>query len=610
MRPRALVVGRRLTAALVAFALLLTGASLLLVHSAYAQASERILNYGIDVTVQRDGVLRFVETIEYDFGTEERHGILRDIVTHQRYDDTYDRIYDIEIERVEADRGASASYEVETPGEGITRLRIGDAQRTVSGAHTYRITYTLANALNAFEDHDELYWNVIGSQWDVPILRTTVRVQLPAEVTPRVACFAGPTGSALACDRAQATSGGATFEHAGLEAYENVTIVVGFPKGAVPEPQPALEERWTFGRAFTLDPLRIGAALILLVGAVWAVVRLVWRGGRDVRWRGSPAEVVFGGQQGEQPVPLFEGGAYAIEYMPPEGIRPGQIGTLVDEVAHPRDVSATIVDLAARGYLTLEEIPSEGWFGKRDWRFLRTLPAPTGREPLHAYEQKLLDGLFRDGDTVELSSLKQQFSSRLAEVQDGLYEDVVQQGWFAERPDRRRNAYLGMAIFALVLSVVTVVAAAIFTTFAIVPVPLVLASLLLLVLHTRMPRRTAKGTAALRRTLGFRQFIETAETRRAEFAEHAGLFYEYLPYAVVFGCVDQWAKAFEGLALTPPSWYASSSAFNAIYFAQAMDGFADTTSSAMTSTPGGSGSSGFSGGSSGGGGGGGGGGSW
>ena len=125
-----------------------------------------------------------------------------------------------------------------------------------------------------------------------------------------------------------------------------------------------------------------------------------------------------------------------------------------------------------------------------------------------------------------------------------------------------------------------------------------------------MPRRTAKGTAALRRALGFRQFIETAETRRSEFAEKANLFYDYLPFAVVFGCVDRWAKTFEGLALPAPTWYASSNAFTAMAFADSMDGFSTTTSGTLVSTPGGSGSSGFSGGSSGGGGGGGGGGSW
>ena len=100
----------------------------------------------------------------------------------------------------------------------------------------------------------------------------------------------------------------------------------------------------------------------------------------------------------------------------------------------------------------------------------------------------------------------------------------------------------------------------------------------------------------------------------ARFAERANLFYEYLPYAIVFGATDRWAKAFEGLADEATSgagWYLSSRPLTALAFADAMDSFAVTSAGTIASTPGGSGSSGFSGGGfSGGGGGGGGGGSW
>jgi len=183
-------------------------------------------------------------------------------------------------------------------------------------------------------------------------------------------------------------------------------------------------------------------------------------------------------------------------------------------------------------------------------------------------------------------------------------------GWFNRRPDSARGLWLAISIAALAVSILLVGAAAKWTTFAIVPIPLVLGSLILLTQHGRMPRRTARGTGVLRRALGFRQYIETAETRRSEFAEKANLFYEYLPFAVVFGCVDKWADAFEDLALEPPDWYSSSRPFNAIMLGNALSGFSSTTSGTLASTPGGSGGSGFSGGSSGGGGGGGGGGSW
>jgi uncharacterized membrane protein len=147
---------------------------------------------------------------------------------------------------------------------------------------------------------------------------------------------------------------------------------------------------------------------------------------------------------------------------------------------------------------------------------------------------------------------------------------------------------------------------------ALVAVPLLIGSVLLLLSAKRMPRRTAKGTGVLRRVAGFRRFIEESEKDRARFAEQQHLFSEYLPYAIVFGATEKWARAFAGLddELTQPGWYGGSSSFTPVGFAHSVDGFTVTSAGTIASTPAGSGSSGFSGGSSGGGGGGGGGGSW
>jgi uncharacterized membrane protein len=118
----------------------------------------------------------------------------------------------------------------------------------------------------------------------------------------------------------------------------------------------------------------------------------------------------------------------------------------------------------------------------------------------------------------------------------------------------------------------------------------------------------------LRRTLAFREFVANGtEAAKAKFAEKENLFSEYLPYAIVFGVTERWARVFAMLSDTPPdtTWYRSPNPFTYAAFASSMDHFTVTTSGAITSTPAGSGSSGFGGGgSSGGGGGGGGGGSW
>lgn len=235
------------------------------------------------------------------------------------------------------------------------------------------------------------------------------------------------------------------------------------------------------------------------------------------------------------------------------------------------------------------------------------------RTPRRAYERALLDGLFRGRTEVTLSSLRNTFAARLHKVQDALYDDVVAEGWFLARPDKIRRRWRVIGWVALSASIVVLVVLAAATHAGLVGVPLVVGGLLLVLGATRMPRRTAKGTGVLQRVEGFRRFIDESEKQRARFAEQKHLFSEYLPYAIVFGATEKWAKAFAGLEgeLPEPSWYGGSGAFSAVAFSHSIDGFTVSTAGTITSTPSGSGSgSGFSGGFSGGGGGGGGGGSW
>ena len=126
------------------------GALLFVTAPARAQSSERIVDYGVDITIGDDGTLTIVETIDYDFGAVRRHGILRDIPTRLHYDDTYDRIYPLDVLEVRASEGTPAGYEVESAPGGITRIRVGDADIEITGRHTYELTYTVEAALNGF----------------------------------------------------------------------------------------------------------------------------------------------------------------------------------------------------------------------------------------------------------------------------------------------------------------------------------------------------------------------------------------------------------------------------------------------------------------------------
>jgi uncharacterized membrane protein len=215
---------------------------------------------------------------------------------------------------------------------------------------------------------------------------------------------------------------------------------------------------------------------------------------------------------------------------------------------------------------------------------------------------------------VTLHALKNTFHSDLVRIEGELYDDSVAHGWFAKRPDRVRSKWLVIGIVLSVVGAVAVGLAAGFTHAGLVPVPILLTGLVLTAGHRWMPARTAKGSAALSQVLGFRRYIETAEADRMQFAEQENIWATYLPYAIVFGATDKWARAFEGLGADQQagvsSWYISPYPFSPAGFSGSMSSFADSTAGAIVSTPSSSGGSGFSGGFSGGGGGGGGGGSW
>lgn len=199
-----------------------------------------------------------------------------------------------------------------------------------------------------------------------------------------------------------------------------------------------------------------------------------------------------------------------------------------------------------------------------------------------------------------------------------LYHDAMDRRLFTGDPEHARQLWAGIGVLVAVAGGGLAFLLGSTYGFGLVGVSVVLVGVLLVVMHSAMARRTAAGSELLRRTLGFRRYMETAEKDRAAFAEREGIFSEYLPYAIVFGIVERWAKAFEGLdreaarAMQGLGWYVGQGMFSPSAFSSELSTFSSTVSSTIAYAPGSSGSSGFSsgGGFSGGGGGGGGGGSW
>ncbi|MEK7861707.1 MAG: DUF2207 domain-containing protein [Chloroflexota bacterium] len=548
-----------------------------------------IESFDAQIEIQSDGRLQIEERIDVDFGRLERHGIFRDIpVVYDWPQETRkQRVYELQVLSVADAQRRAIRYESSRSGANA-QIKIGDPDRTITGRQSYVISYTVRGVLNAFSEHDELYWNVTGGKWPVPILKASATVRAPAALA-QTTCYVGPLGSTDRCASTQGLARGAVFT-AGrvLGPGEQLTVVGSLRKGVVPEPRPLLQDRpRELTEFFELTPWWLAVSVFVAISGLSVLVWRWWTAGRD-----DPERVTI--------VP---------EYEPPDGHRPAQIGLVVDERADTLDVTATIVDLAVRGYLTITEIPKEGLLGKRDWLLTRVRQA----DDVLGYERTIFDGLF-DTQEVKLSALKKHFYVTLAKAQKELYRDAVKRGWFPLDPSRVRVTYAVAGFGLVILAGVVAVALGYLAGGGVVGLAALVPAVAVIAMSGAMPRKTRDGAELARRAHGFKRYMEVAETDRQRFAEKEQIFADYLPFAIVFRCVDRWAKAFEGIDLKQATsgWYSGSSlaTFSAMDMSRDLSSFSSQVSSAIASTPGSSGSSGFSGGGSGGGGGGGGGGSW
>jgi len=616
--------------------------------SSVAQAAEgeRIVSFTADYDLASDGSMGVTETIDWQFGPGEHHGIKRNITVRQGVSDPPGkyRVYEMSDVTASSPTGANADIYVSELGADSV-IRIGSPDEPFEGAQrqTYVITYRLAHVANGFPDHAELYWNVTGGGFDIPLDSVKATVHGPAAVTDAL-CFQGADRSADPC---QASAGpSATFSATGLGPNEQMTIVASVPASAITDTAPDLRDGdtgFSGGAGSPVSPsmakglslLGYGGGLAIPVLTAVLMGMLFWKRGRDEQYAGlTPGLTPVAGASG--PVTHGQAGPVAVQFSPPEGVRPGLVGTIIDEQANTIDVSATVVDLAVRGYLQIEEVESGGLFKRTDWQLSKMVP-PEQAQPLLPFEETLLAGIFAESNPVLLSGLKNKFHATLTTSQSQMYDEVTRRGWFRKAPQQARRGWttLGLVVMGAGL------ASGWFLGFQsaetdrigglsfVIPSGIMLAGGLLVagaiiyLLGQRMAAKTAGGSAVLAQSLGFRQYLVTAEARQIRFEEAQDIFSRYLPYAIVFGVADRWAGTFSevaeaataaGQSIGMPGWYifAGHGGFGDFSgIASGVDSFSTMASGTFTSTPGSSGGSGFGGGGfSGGGGGGGGGGSW
>ncbi|MET7284010.1 DUF2207 domain-containing protein [Kribbella sp. NPDC005582] len=606
---------------------------------ASAAAGDEVRSFTIDYTVRPDGVLQVKETIAYHFGSYGRHGIYRDLVIREPWldDRSKDQKYEVSNIDVDSPTGAPAAFDTETTKENgdrdqILRIKIGEENSTVRGVEaTYVITYDVRGALRHFTDHSELYWDATGSAWEAPIEQVTVNVTVPQDVQ-RVECFTGRRGSTAKCPQSSVVAGKGVFQASGVAPGEQLTIVAGIKAGAVQNDAPIVVDPpdWLQRNGLNL-PALIGSGLVSLLALIGAVV-YAKTGNKDQRFAGMPPGTFPPG--GMTVVPeknTLDDDDLPVAFAPPR-IPVAEAGLLIDAKANTTEVAATLIDMAVRGGVRIENDGTD--------RLARLVDPSVATAP---HEQALMQGMFPG--LVPGTSLKLErravgdtsMAETATAMLNALRDQVAQREWYTRLPSKigtrggsvfKSGTGCGCMLLiafwvfgAGIAGTATAASTGGFGRAVVIAVP-VLAVIIAIATWVRIRgrgQRTPAGRAVSDQVIGFRKYLATAEADQLRFEEGEDIFSKYLPWAIAFGLADRWQKVCRQLVeagrLTPdPYWYVGPSYYTSGWTAGNVSSTVAQTFSPpptpSSSGGGGGSSSGFSGGSSGGGGGGGGGGSW
>ena len=569
-----------------------TFALLALFFAAFASAAQakswRVADFQDHITVAKDGSAVVTERISLVF-VGEWHGIHRTIpIEYPGPNGTNYELF-LDITSVTDGSGSKLKYESSiSSGSRDLKIYIPDA---VDTTRTVEITYRVLNGTRFFKDYDEFYWNVTGNDWPVPIdhAASTVRFPDAAAGSLRAQAFTGVYGSTQHDAVSSVDGAEAKFEtNNPLPMRGGLTIDVYIPKDILKEPSALRKFFWFIGG----NPI-----VFLPLVTLCAMFTLWWYKGRDP-------------DPGMSVAPMYE---------PPFGISPAEAGTLLDDTIHPRDITSTMVDLAVRGYIKIEETAEKVLiFTHKDYVFHLVKPREQWDASLAPHERVMLENVFAGGTDTRLSSLKNRFYTAVPIIRQDIMAALKRKGIYLLDPESANGYSIGAAVAILgffglfqylgwanflssipLLVICGLVSAVIFWLFARV-----------------MTAKTLKGSRTRIAVLGFQEFMNRVDADRLKIMPPT-TFEKFLPYAMALGVEHHWAQAFAGLIKDPPQWYVGpggyGAGFNPIFFSTSMHSMATDMHQVFVSAPrasssgsgfgGGGGGGGFSGGGFGGGGG-------
>jgi uncharacterized membrane protein YgcG len=534
----------------------------------------RIEQFESEILVNPDGSIDVTETIQAHFTGTNWHGLYRTIPVEYVTPQGLNYTLFLNVKSVTDSNHRALKFETSRVRH-YRKLKIflPDADNSTQ---TISIEYTVSDALRFFEDHDELYWNVTGDEWDVPIQSAGARVILPEGTSNiRANVFTGSYHSTAHDADVEITGNSVEVRTRDpLRYHEGLTIAVAFDKGFVHEPT-SFDKAWLFLRSNW--PLGIPVVVFFFMFYLW------WTRGRDPRLRPITAQ-----------------------YEPPDQLTPGEAGTLIDNSADMRDITASIVDLAVRGYMVIEEHQKDSMLGlvhSKDYNFILKKDRAEWSK-LKPHEQVLLNGFFSAGtvgETVSMSSLENRFYRNLPDLKSRIFESLITHGYYSRRPDSVRAGYIGAGIVVGFLFIWG--GSAIASALGIAPLAFIIAGVLsagiICAFGWFMPAHTEQGARAMEGVLGFEDFLNHVESDRFNrMIKTPEMFEKFLPFAMALGVEKNWSRAFQGIMTQPPEWYRGSygANFYAMSFASDLNYMSTRASSVMASAPRSSGGSGFSGG--------------
>lgn len=547
-------------------------------------ASEIINTFNADIIVNTVGTVDISEKITYDFGTSEKHGILRKIpVTKTNMDG---EVYKMNFTRIDVKGLSEESLIFKTfSDKNDLTIQVGDPNKLVTGINNYKILYKVSGAVTYFTDHDEFYWNITGDKNEIPISVASAEISLPFKVTElgevKAECFTGTKGGVQKNCVVNSVANKVTVTTTyGLNSREGLTVVVSFPKGAVDVIEPIKIPNIEYSLIQKIVMFVVGAFVVagLFLWFIFYPIKILvkWaRGNKNIKSKQRVVAAWF-----ESPETLND-----------RSLTPAETGALVDMNVDHMDVSATIIDLAQRGFLKIIVDDKKKVSIQRMQNY-------SENKGILSFEKELLDGLFSKGtlDLRKIDDLKtsNSFYTAIENFKKKISQDLVDENLFSENP-------LNTQTFYSVISVLGFMTINIFL------------GIVALFFGRKSAKRTDLGIEKYSEAMSLKNFLVSQDAQMNFQSQNQMFFEKLLPYATAFGVEKVWANRFEGLKLVKPDWYEGdvTNLGTITAISSSLNSGIRSNSSYMSSTRSSSGfSSGFSGGHSGGGGGGGSTGSW